>query len=220
MEKETMEKWIKESKTINEVLRKMGKNDSSGAYKLFKRNVIKYNIDISHFSSHKEIIETQFKNGKIKKLENNFIFIENSTVSRHVVKKRIIKENLIPYSCNFCGNNGYWINKKISLILDHINGYNNDNRIENLRFLCPNCNATLTTHCLGHKGYELEESKNTKTEKKYEYKPRLNTRKVERPNINLLLDQVNSLGYKGTGKIYNVSDVSIRKWIKWASNRS
>jgi hypothetical protein len=35
----------------------------------------------------------------------------------------------------------------LSLILDHINGVNNDNRIENIRIVCPNCNATLDTHC-------------------------------------------------------------------------
>jgi hypothetical protein len=39
-----------------------------------------------------------------------------------------------------------WVGKKMSLILDHINGVNNDNRIEN-RIVCPNCNATLDTHC-------------------------------------------------------------------------
>jgi len=37
----------------------------------------------------------------------------------------------------------------MTLILDHINGVNNDNRLENLRIVCPNCNATLDTHCIG-----------------------------------------------------------------------
>ena len=35
----------------------------------------------------------------------------------------------------------------MSLILDHINGVRDDNRLENLRIVCPNCAATLETHC-------------------------------------------------------------------------
>ncbi len=43
-----------------------------------------------------------------------------------------------------------WRGSKLSLILDHINGISNDNRLENLRFVCPNCNATLKTYCRGN----------------------------------------------------------------------
>lgn len=46
-----------------------------------------------------------------------------------------------------CGQGEEWNGKKMSLILDHINGVHNDNRLENLRIVCPNCNATLDTHC-------------------------------------------------------------------------
>lgn len=46
-----------------------------------------------------------------------------------------------------CGQGEEWNGKKISLILDHINGDRKNNLIENLQILCPNCNATLDTHC-------------------------------------------------------------------------
>jgi hypothetical protein len=35
----------------------------------------------------------------------------------------------------------------MSLIIDHINGVGDDNRLENLQIVCPNCAATLDTHC-------------------------------------------------------------------------
>ncbi len=220
MEKEKLEQVIKESKSINEVLKKLGKNDSSGAYKSFHKLIKKYDIDISHFWTARQHIEEQFKNGKIKKILNEDIFIENSIVSRHIVKTRILKEKLLKYECVFCGNDGDWMGKKISLILDHINGYNNDNRITNLRFICPNCDATLDTHCKGHKGIEDKIKKENKIDKRKIYKPRVYSRKTTRPNLDVLLQQVKDNGYRGTGRIYGVSDVSIRKWIKWATNQS
>lgn len=54
---------------------------------------------------------------------------------------------MIEYKCSFCGNIGKWLDTEMSLELDHINGINNDNRIENLRYLCPNCHAITKTYC-------------------------------------------------------------------------
>jgi hypothetical protein len=51
------------------------------------------------------------------------------------------------------------------------------------------------------------------------YKPRLEKRKVNRPDIETLKKEVDELGYVKTGKLYGVSDNSIRKWLKWANNR-
>ena len=101
-----------------------------------------------------------YKNGlgkyiKSITLKDADVFVENSTYARHHIKRRIIQKGLIKYECAECGNKGEWMGKKISLILDHINGFNNDNRLDNLRFVCPNCNSTLDTHCKGHKGYEF-----------------------------------------------------------------
>ena len=72
---------------------------------------------------------------------NEEVFIVNSTYARHNIKKRLIKQKIIEYVCRDCGIDGNWNGKKLSLQLDHINGVNNDNRIENLRFLCPNCHS-------------------------------------------------------------------------------
>lgn len=88
---------------------------------------------------------------KSRRFSNEFVFKEDSSYPRHRLKERIIKENLLKYVCLSCGNDGNWNNAKLTLQLDHINGVNNDHRIENLRFLCPNCHTQQDTYAAKNK---------------------------------------------------------------------
>lgn len=82
-----------------------------------------------------------------RRLDNKDVFVENSSYPRHRLKERIIKENLIACDCcSICGQGRIWNGQPMPLILDHINGINNDNRIENLRFVCSNCDSQLPTY--------------------------------------------------------------------------
>ena len=74
------------------------------------------------------------------------VFVENSSYARHHIKRRVIEKSLIKYACSECNLEGNWNNKPLSLQLDHINGVNNDHRISNLRFLCPNCHTQQDTY--------------------------------------------------------------------------
>ena len=74
------------------------------------------------------------------------VFVENGTYPRHKLKNRIIKFQMLEYKCQCCGIDNIWNGKEMPMILDHINGVNNDNRLENLRFVCSNCDSTLPTY--------------------------------------------------------------------------
>jgi Zn finger protein HypA/HybF involved in hydrogenase expression len=83
---------------------------------------------------------------KSKRFSNDIVFVENSSYARHNLKRRIIEEKLLEYKCICCGNIGEHNNQPLTLQLDHINGVNNDHRLENLRFLCPNCHTQQDTY--------------------------------------------------------------------------
>tara|TARA_S200002703_G_scaffold83285_2_gene71725 strand:+ start:5277 stop:5618 length:342 start_codon:yes stop_codon:yes gene_type:complete len=84
---------------------------------------------------------------KHNRISNEDLFVENSTyTNRTRIKERLLKEFNFKYECSICKNKGVWEGKKLSLVLDHINGNNKDNRINNLRLVCSNCDSQLPTY--------------------------------------------------------------------------
>ena len=213
--KENLEPIVKNSKNWAEVLRTLSMTTTGNSRKTLKGYVELHKIDISHFETKKERYKrVNGKLGKIRRIPLKEILIENSTYHKGHLKDRLYKEGLKIRECELCGQDEEWRNKKMSLILDHKNGVNNDNRIENLRIVCPNCNATLDTHCGKNKYLEIRERKEEEKRKKYiEYKK--STRKNERPSYNQLMMEIRIFGYNATGRKYNVSDNTIRKWKKF-----
>jgi Zn finger protein HypA/HybF involved in hydrogenase expression len=88
------------------------------------------------------------------KIPMSDLLVVDSKSNRTHVKKRLIKENLLTYECYKCGLKE-WNGKAISLQLEHINGINNDNRIENLCLLCPNCHSQTDTFAGRNKAYKI-----------------------------------------------------------------
>jgi 5-methylcytosine-specific restriction endonuclease McrA len=66
---------------------------------------------------------------------------ENSSCSRTNLKRRLLREGLLENVCHICGQLPEWNGKPLVLQLDHINGISNDNRLENLRIICPHCHS-------------------------------------------------------------------------------
>ena len=145
--KELLEPLVKESKNWTELFKKLGIINGGGNYNHIKKHLIKHEISTDHFVSKGESI----KQTKYALTELDLLFSINSPYSRQTVKRYIYTLGLKPIECELCGLGEEWQGKKMSLILDHINGINNDHRLENLRLVCPNCNATLDTHCRGEK---------------------------------------------------------------------
>jgi Zn finger protein HypA/HybF involved in hydrogenase expression len=73
------------------------------------------------------------------------VLVENSSYGSYKLKQKLLSKNILENKCSICDNSGEWCGKELSLQLDHINGINNDNRLENIRLLCPNCHSQTET---------------------------------------------------------------------------
>jgi hypothetical protein len=221
-------KNVKESKSYTGLAKSLKLSPTCGNIQTVKKYIKKYNIDISHF----DFGRSNSKNRECtQKKELSEILVENSTYSHTaLLKERLYNEGLKERKCELCGQGEIWMDKNMSLILDHINGINDDHRIDNLRIICANCGATLSTHCGKNRNLKTPFGKYIKENKKNhickcgksidkgallcEKCSAINRRKVERPPLEQLLKEVKETSYCAVGRNYGVSDNAIRKWIK------
>ena len=214
--KEILEEIVLKSKSQKEVLSELKIRSAGGNFKTLRKYLLLYNISTEHFVKNYDKM-VLLKN--LTKIDTEEILVENSSFSRASLKKRLFNECYLENKCSLCGQDENWNGMKISLILDHINGTHNDNRIENLRIVCPNCNAGLDTFA-GKNNIKTNPEKickcgNTKhkTSNTCIKCNALERRKIERPPYQQLLNEVKLTGYSATGRKYGVSDRSIKKWI-------
>ena len=203
---------------------------SGGGGAILRKYAALWGISTEHFDPYANVRGTGPK--RATPLEE--ILVEHSTFSRGHLKERLYRAALMCPECEMCGQGDAWRGRTMALILDHVNGVSDDNRIENLRILCPNCAATLDTHCARSRRLVRAEqecvrcsatfvpgrarqrycSRECATRWDRSGLTRPGTRKVDRPPRSQLLREIHALGYAGTGRRYGVSDNAIRKWVK------
>ena len=131
---------IQNSYSFIECCKKIGlsQNGANGR-KQIKKRCQELNISTEHFKLFG-------RNTSVNKRELDDILVENSTYTNNsALKARLIKEGLLEYKCAICSQKPVWNNKSLVLQIDHINGDHLDNRLENIRFLCPNCHSQTDT---------------------------------------------------------------------------
>jgi hypothetical protein len=131
------------SRSISEVARRLGYKVSGGVHRWLKVAIRVRRLDTSHFLGQAWARGT-FGCRPQRSLED--ILTANSTFPASRLRQRLISEGLKPAHCENCGIDE-WMSQPLPLHLDHVNGDHMDNRIENLRILCPNCHAPTTTWC-------------------------------------------------------------------------
>ena len=140
---EQFKKIVAKSNSLAEITRYFGFCISSSNYNALRQRLDKDGIDYSH-------IKLGMGSNKNRKFPNRAIpleevMIKGSTYNRTNLKRRLLKNGMLNNKCDICGQEEIWNNQKLVMVLDHINGINNDHRGENLQMLCPNCNSQQKT---------------------------------------------------------------------------
>tara|TARA_Y100000389_G_scaffold164488_1_gene168210 strand:- start:4878 stop:5591 length:714 start_codon:yes stop_codon:yes gene_type:complete len=214
-------KYVAESFFYNEIARKCGYKCCTN-YRVIKKRIDILGLSTSHFKQNNN-------GGRKQKKQIYKVAIENSTYNRGSLKKRLINELGWKQECALCkcetSPKNVFDGRPHSMELDHINGVNNDHRLENLRFLCSNCHAKTDTFKGFNKKCKRQVFKCINCNKPCSQnaqrcrqcnlsRPKVEYRKVERPTLEQLEKDLETMPYTKVGQKYNVSDNTIRSWLR------
>ena len=135
---------VSTSTSIRQTISKLGLIPAGGNYQQTWKYIHRLKCDTRHFTGQGWSKGKQVPRTPVYTLEE--ILVENSYFSLHALKKRLFKARLKEARCEECGWSKMSEDGRIPIELDHINGDRNDNRLENLRILCPNCHSLKPTH--------------------------------------------------------------------------
>lgn len=148
--KEELVPIVKRCKSVSAVRRELGLSTHGASVTHLKKRLIEFGIDISHFDKstkgYKLKPHNRRKKYDVKEFTERFLKYNGANIISDVLKKSLLEKGLLKNKCEMCGNDGEWLEKKLTLQLDHINGVREDNRLENLRILCPNCHSQTHTY--------------------------------------------------------------------------
>ena len=122
----------------------LGLIPAAGNYVQVQSRIKDLELDTSHFTGKIWNKGTTYHSNSRPQIEE--LLVLGSLVQSFKLKQRLYESGLKSPKCELCGWSQLSKDGRIPLELDHINGDNRDNRIDNLRILCPNCHSLQPTH--------------------------------------------------------------------------
>ena len=218
--KDELNEIVKKSYSIKEVIKKLGYKTSNGSNSnTVMKRIKKYNISTEHFT-YKTRIDRNKDN----------VFCINSTATQATLRKwykKISDDSL----CEICGQDKIWNDKPLSMTLDHIDGDNHNNELSNLRWICPNCGSQLPTFAGRNNKKRIDYIPVKDRKRKKKICPVCNINEINKsskmckdcrmkenrlswPSKEDLEKLIYEKSFVQIGKIYGVTDNTVRKWCK------
>ena len=220
---------VKRSSSVREALLFFGITGTGNSFQTFKKRAKEDGIDLSNMPS----IRPGGRVGRVvKSIPLEVVMVLGSTYDTTNLKKRLLKKGILENICAICGNDPVWNGMPLGLRLDHINGIHNDNRLPNLRMVCPNCDSQLDTYCGRNRVKNIRTVKNCidcgKKLSKHNGKRcrSCNSRqmpqktKIEWPSDARLVVMVKEKNNVQVAKTLGVSETAVRKRLKSLAVRS
>ena len=195
---------VAKASCIKDVVRALGYGTVSGANSsTVKKRINKDQIDTSHF-----------KHKAMKYYTDDEVFCTNTTATQSTLRKRFKSRTDIAYVCAICGQPPTWQDKPLTLILDHIDGDNQNGDLANLRWVCPNCNQQLPT--TGFHGIKYRDSSSTICKPSAFRSKTAVECSFKKPEFSELISSLfkSNFNFTQTGKLYEVSPNAVQKWLK------
>ena len=211
---------VETSHTMVEILEKCGLRAVGSNRFTVRKRALAEGVTLDHLGIRKE----QDRVNPVK-IPLDQILIEHSTYKSGRLKKQLVKLGMLEDKCTICGQEPTWNGKPLVLHLDHINGKHEDNRLENLRVVCPHCDSQLSTY-KGRNKYHAPEPRCTcgapKCKVADQCKKCANQNretKIEWPSIEILEQMLQTLPMTQVAQKLKVSSQAVKKHIRKYSLR-